>query len=63
MKSAIPGHLLRTASCNWVFRISADFQFAGLDPFHELANAIFNATGMRMTSMPITRDKILGAMG
>jgi xanthine dehydrogenase YagR molybdenum-binding subunit len=28
-----------------------------------VANAIFNATGKRMTSLPITRDKILGAMG
>ena len=28
-----------------------------------VANAIFNATGTRMTSLPITRDKILGAMG
>jgi CO/xanthine dehydrogenase Mo-binding subunit len=27
-----------------------------------IANAIFNATGKRMTSLPITRDKILGAM-
>jgi xanthine dehydrogenase molybdenum-binding subunit len=27
-----------------------------------VANAIFNATGKRMTSLPITRDKILGAM-
>jgi xanthine dehydrogenase molybdenum-binding subunit len=27
-----------------------------------VANAIFNATGRRMTSLPITRDKILGAM-
>jgi xanthine dehydrogenase molybdenum-binding subunit len=27
-----------------------------------VANAIFNATGKRMTSMPITRDKILGAL-
>jgi len=28
-----------------------------------VANAIFNATGKRMTSLPITRDKLLGAMG
>jgi len=28
-----------------------------------VANAIFNATGERLTSLPITRDKILGAMG
>jgi xanthine dehydrogenase molybdenum-binding subunit len=28
-----------------------------------VANAIFNATGKRMTSLPITRDKILGAIG
>ncbi len=28
-----------------------------------VANAIFNATGKRMTSLPITRDKILGAVG
>jgi xanthine dehydrogenase molybdenum-binding subunit len=28
-----------------------------------VANAIFNATGKRMTSLPITRDKILGVMG
>ncbi len=28
-----------------------------------VANAIFNATGKRMTSLPITRDKILRAMG
>ncbi len=27
-----------------------------------VANAIFNATGKRMASLPITRDKILGAM-
>ena len=27
-----------------------------------VANAIANATGKRMTSLPITRDKILGAM-
>ena len=27
-----------------------------------VANAIFNATGKRMTSLPISRDKILGAM-
>jgi len=27
-----------------------------------VANAIFNATGKRMTSLPITRDKILGVM-
>jgi len=27
-----------------------------------VANAIFNATGKRMTSLPITRDKVLGAM-
>jgi xanthine dehydrogenase molybdenum-binding subunit len=27
-----------------------------------VANAVFNATGKRMTSLPITRDKILGAM-
>jgi len=28
-----------------------------------VANAIFNATGKRMTSLPITRDKILRAIG
>jgi xanthine dehydrogenase molybdenum-binding subunit len=28
-----------------------------------VANAIFNATGKRMTSLPMSRDKILGAMG
>ena len=27
-----------------------------------VANAIFNATGTRMTSLPITRDKLLGAL-
>ncbi len=27
-----------------------------------VANAIFNATGKRMTSLPITRDKLLGAL-
>jgi CO/xanthine dehydrogenase Mo-binding subunit len=27
-----------------------------------VANAIFNATGLRMTDLPITRDKILGAL-
>ncbi len=27
-----------------------------------VANAIFNATGARMTSLPITRDKLLGAL-
>jgi CO/xanthine dehydrogenase Mo-binding subunit len=27
-----------------------------------VANAVANATGNRMTSLPITRDKILGAM-
>jgi CO/xanthine dehydrogenase Mo-binding subunit len=27
-----------------------------------VANAVFNATGIRMTSLPMTRDKILGAM-
>jgi len=27
-----------------------------------VANAIFNATGLRMKDMPITRDKILGAL-
>ncbi len=27
-----------------------------------VANAIFNATGSRMKDLPITRDKILGAM-
>ena len=28
-----------------------------------VANAIFNATGTRMTSLPMSRDKLLGAMG
>jgi CO/xanthine dehydrogenase Mo-binding subunit len=27
-----------------------------------VANALFNATGKRLTSLPITRDKILGAL-
>jgi CO/xanthine dehydrogenase Mo-binding subunit len=27
-----------------------------------VANAIFNATGTRLTSLPITRDKLLGAL-
>jgi CO/xanthine dehydrogenase Mo-binding subunit len=27
-----------------------------------VANAIFNATGIRMTSLPMTRDKLLGAL-
>ena len=27
-----------------------------------VANAIFNATGTRMTSLPMSRDKILGAL-
>jgi CO/xanthine dehydrogenase Mo-binding subunit len=27
-----------------------------------VANAVFNATGIRMTSLPMTRDKLLGAM-
>ena len=27
-----------------------------------VANAIFNATGLRMTSLPMTRDKLLGAL-
>ncbi len=27
-----------------------------------VANAIFNATGRRMKDLPITRDKILGAL-
>ncbi len=28
-----------------------------------VANAVFNAIGRRMKDLPITRDKILGALG